>query len=52
MVDNIRALLPRVEQTLPPQLHIKPIGDQSIFVKAAVADVVREAVIAGGARPR
>ena len=46
VVDDIRALLPRVEQTLPPQLHIKPIGDQSIFVKAAVADVVREAVIA------
>ena len=31
---------------LPPQLHIRPIADQSIFVKAAVADVVREAVIA------
>ena len=46
VVDDIRALLPRVEQTLPPQLHIRPIGDQSIFVKAAVADVVREAVIA------
>ncbi len=46
VVNNIRALLPRVEQTLPPQLHIRPIADQSIFVKAAVADVVREAVIA------
>ena len=46
VVDNIRALLPQVAQTLPPQLHIRPIADQSIFVKAAVADVVREAVIA------
>ncbi|HEX4172990.1 MAG TPA: efflux RND transporter permease subunit [Acetobacteraceae bacterium] len=46
VVNYIRALLPRVEQTLPPQLHIRPIADQSIFVKAAVADVVREAVIA------
>jgi len=46
VVNDIRALLPRVEQTLPPQLHIRPIADQSIFVKAAVADVVREAVIA------
>ena len=46
VVDDIRALLPRVEQTLPPQLHIRPIGDQSIFVRAAIADVVREAVIA------
>ena len=46
VVDDIRSLLPRVEQTLPPQLHIRPVADQSIFVKAAVADVVREAVIA------
>jgi multidrug efflux pump subunit AcrB len=46
VVDNIRTLLPQVAQTLPPQLHIRPIADQSIFVKAAVADVVREAVIA------
>jgi multidrug efflux pump subunit AcrB len=46
VVDGIRALLPRVQQTLPPQLHVRPIGDQSVFVKAAVADVVREAVIA------
>ena len=46
VVDDIRALLPRVEQTMPPQLHVRPIADQSIFVKAAIADVVREAVIA------
>ena len=46
VVDDIRALLPRVQQTLPAQLHVRPIGDQSIFVKAAVADVLREAVIA------
>ena len=31
---------------MPPQLHIKPLADQSIFVKAAIADVMREAVIA------
>ena len=35
-----------MQQTLPPQLNIQPLGDQSIFVKAAVAGVVREAVIA------
>ncbi len=46
VVDGIRAMLPRVEQTLPPQLHIQPLADQSIFVKAAVAGVIREAVIA------
>jgi CzcA family heavy metal efflux pump len=46
VVDGIRGMLSRVEQTLPPQLHIQPIADQSIFVKAAVEGVIREAVIA------
>src|SRR5271168_3539456 len=46
VVNGIRAMLPRVAQTLPPQLQIHPVADQSVFVKAAVAGVVREAVIA------
>ena len=46
VVNGIRAILPRVAQTLPPQLHIEPLADQSIFVKAAIASVIREAVIA------
>jgi multidrug efflux pump subunit AcrB len=46
VVHGIRDLLPRVEQTLPPQLQIHLIGDQSVFVRAAIADVVREAVTA------
>jgi multidrug efflux pump subunit AcrB len=46
VVNGIRGMLTRVEQTLPPQLHIQPLADQSIFVKAAVAGVIREAVIA------
>jgi CzcA family heavy metal efflux pump len=46
VVDSIRGMLQRVEQTLPPQLHIQPLADQSIFVKAAIAGVIREGVIA------
>jgi CzcA family heavy metal efflux pump len=46
VVNDIRAMLPSVEQTLPPQLRIEPLGDQSVFVKAAVASVIREAVVA------
>ena len=38
--------LPRVAQTLPPQLKIQPLADQSIFVSAAVSGVIREALIA------
>ena len=48
VVDEIRKLLPRVEQTLPPQLHIQPLADQSVFVRGAIEGVVREAVIAAG----
>ena len=48
VVDGIRAILPRVAQTLPPQLKIQPLADQSVFVKASVFSVIREAVIAAG----
>ena len=46
VVSGIRALLPRIEQTVPAALKITPIGDQSIFVRASITGVVREAVIA------
>ena len=46
VVNGIRDLLPRVTATLPPELKIQPLADQSIFVRAAVSGVIREAVIA------
>src|SRR5580658_3856926 len=46
VVEGIRALLPRVAQTLPPELKIQPLSDQSIFVRGSVNGVIREAVIA------
>jgi multidrug efflux pump subunit AcrB len=46
VVQGIRAMLPRVQQTLPPQLKIQPLADQSVFVRAAISGVVREACIA------
>ncbi len=46
IISGIRRLLPIVEATLPPQLRITPIADQSIFVRASISAVVREAVIA------
>src|SRR5437899_7396259 len=46
VVAGIRALLPRVIPTLPPELKVQPVADQSIFVRAAVNGVIREAVIA------
>jgi multidrug efflux pump subunit AcrB len=46
VVKGIRRLLPRVEQTLPPELHVQPLSDQSIFVRGSINGVIREAVIA------
>jgi multidrug efflux pump subunit AcrB len=46
IVSGIRKLLPRVESTLPPELKITPLSDQSVFVRGAVQGVIREAVIA------
>jgi CzcA family heavy metal efflux pump len=46
IVSNLRALLPRVALTLPDDIKITPLFDQSLFVKAAVKGVISEALIA------
>ncbi len=46
VVQGIKDLLPHVAATLPPQLKIQPLADQSIFVRAAISGVIREAIIA------
>ena len=46
IISAVRARLPLVESQLPPTLQVKPISDQSIFVRSAISGVVREAVIA------
>jgi CzcA family heavy metal efflux pump len=46
VVKGIRQLLPRVASIAPPALRMVPLADQSIFVRAAVSGVIREAVIA------
>ena len=46
VIDGIKSLLPRVEESLPASLKLHAVGDQSIFVKAAVFGVIREAVLA------
>lgn len=46
IVSNVKKLLPTIAETLPKSVHVDAIGDQSIFVKAAVTGVAREAVIA------
>jgi CzcA family heavy metal efflux pump len=48
VINGIKALLPRVQEGLPPALSIHAVGDQSVFVKAAIVGVLREAVLAAG----
>ncbi|HEV2549766.1 MAG TPA: efflux RND transporter permease subunit [Stellaceae bacterium] len=46
IIDGVKSLLPRVKESLPASLDLHAVGDQSIFVKAAVFGVIREAVLA------
>ncbi|WP_298670350.1 efflux RND transporter permease subunit [uncultured Sphingomonas sp.] len=46
IVDGTKNALPRIAATLPDALKILPVGDQSLFVKAAVKGVIHEGAIA------
>jgi len=46
IVNSVRAKLPLIEAQLPDNFKIDLLADQSVFVKAAVSGVIREAVIA------
>ncbi|HEV2715455.1 MAG TPA: efflux RND transporter permease subunit [Terriglobales bacterium] len=46
IVSGIKSLLPRIMAGLPPELKVEPLADQSLFVRASIDGVVREAVIA------
>jgi len=48
IVANLRAMLPRATEILPPDVKVSPLFDQSVFVKAAVEGVIVEALIAAG----
>jgi len=46
VVDSVRNILPLVKAVAPRDLGIKMDFDQSVFVRGAIASVVREAVLA------
>jgi multidrug efflux pump subunit AcrB len=46
VIAGIKSLLPQIATTLPAQLKMEPLADQSIFVLGAIKGVVREALIA------
>jgi multidrug efflux pump subunit AcrB len=46
VISGIKSILPRIAATVPQQLKMATLADQSIFVKGAISGVVREALIA------
>ncbi|MEP6715600.1 MAG: efflux RND transporter permease subunit [Terriglobia bacterium] len=48
IVNAIKKTLPKILAGLPPALVVRPLFDQSLFVKAAINGVIREGLIAAG----
>ena len=46
VVAGIKAMLPQIAATMPPELEMQPLADQSLFVRASIDGVIREATIA------
>ncbi len=46
IVAAVKAALPRILATVTPELKVVTLGDQSVFVRASITGVVREALIA------
>ncbi|HWF08006.1 MAG TPA: efflux RND transporter permease subunit [Bryobacteraceae bacterium] len=46
VVKDVKDVLPSIQKTLPSDLKIQQLADQSFFVRAAINGVVREAIIA------
>ncbi len=46
IVEAVKNVIPIAEQSLPRDITIKPLFDQSLFVRASINGVLREALIA------
>ena len=46
IIDSIKHMLPGIQDDMPTGMNIRALGDQSIFVRAAVNGVIREGLIA------
>ncbi|MES2308635.1 MAG: efflux RND transporter permease subunit [Verrucomicrobiota bacterium] len=46
VIARVKKQLPKIAATLPPELEMKPLFDQSIFVRSALEGVEHEAMIA------
>ncbi len=46
IIKRVKDVLPRIQATLPPELDITQLFDQSVFVRAAINGVLKEGVVA------
>lgn len=46
IVNGVKKTMPKILAGLPPELEVKEMFDQSLFVRAAIESVVREAALA------
>lgn len=46
IIDGINSLLPGIRDDMPKDMTVEPVGDQSVFVRAAIQGVIREGLIA------
>jgi len=46
IISGIKKMLALIKPSLPDALEIKPVADQSLFVRASIQGVIREGVIA------
>ncbi|MGF2034066.1 MAG: efflux RND transporter permease subunit [Nostoc sp. CmiVER01] len=46
VIERVKKTLPRIQSTLPPELNLAFLFDQSIFVKASIQGVLKEGLIA------
>ena len=45
IIKEVKSALPGILAGLPPELNVKPLFDQSVFVRASIEGVIREAAI-------
>ena len=46
IVNNVKRELPKILAGVPPELHVRELADQSVFVRASIQGVLREALVA------
>ena len=46
IVNEVKSILPKILAGLPPELHVRELFDQSLFVRASITGVLRESIMA------